>query len=182
MSERIQRYFLSNSAARTRLRARSTGPTVPRLGVQKMAEERPSIATIPKTTWNRLKRCMLRSADICWSNADAAVGGIPEPDRTVIEAMIRTFSDPSEHVRHKRWLHVIAQVASASAKQSLHTSGREKVHGNTKRWARSKPTMKMTCFPIDRSFCTATGSCSMMRSKCTNSTSCTSCCRAGICT
>ncbi len=52
-------------------------------------------------------------------NPHAEVPGIPEPDRTVVEAMIRTLTDPSEHVRHRQWLNVIAQGGFSFGKVAL---------------------------------------------------------------
>lgn len=119
MSERIQRYFLSK--------------TVPLgHGCVLGQPDRPYLVwgykngrgeTIhrnnPKDYVEAFEALYVAFRRYLLGNADAAVGGIPEPDRTVIEAMIRTFSDPSEHVRHKQWLHVIAQGSFSFGKAEL---------------------------------------------------------------
>ncbi|MBH8566601.1 hypothetical protein I8748_31365 [Nostoc sp. CENA67] len=42
-------------------------------------------------------------------NPDATVPGLPEPDKTLIEAMLRNITDDSGSVRHQKWLDAIAQ-------------------------------------------------------------------------
>ena len=52
-------------------------------------------------------------------NPDAEVPGLPEPDRTLIQAMFRTLTDPEGQVRHQQWLDAIAQGHFSFGKAKL---------------------------------------------------------------